>query len=112
MQEMMKEKEERHKMKVYGSKICVDCRNYLAIQKARGFDCDFIEITEDTGKLKEFLRLRDTDPIFDPVKEHSGIGIPCFVNEDGRKTFDINEALSWIGQEPVKDSEMKLLEQD
>ena len=40
MQEMMKEKEERHKMKVYGSKICVDCRNYLAIQKARGFDCD------------------------------------------------------------------------
>ena len=74
MQEMMKEKEERHKMKVYGSKICVDCRNYLAIQKARGFDCDFIEITEET--------------------------------------FDINEALSWIGQEPVKDSEMKLLEQD
>lgn len=82
------------------------------IQKARGFDSEFIEITEDTGKLKEFLRLRDTDPVFDPVKEHSGIGIPCFVNEDGRRTFDINEALSWIGQEPVKDSEMKLLEQD
>ena len=53
-------------MKVYGSEICVDCRNFLAIQKARRFDCDFIEITEDTGKLKEFLHLRDTEPIFEP----------------------------------------------
>lgn len=98
-------------MKVYGAKICVDCRNYLTIQKARGFECEFIEITEDTGKLREFLHLRDTDPLFAPVREHSGIGIPCFVNDDGRKTFDINEALAWIGQEPVREDEEKLLEQ-
>lgn len=98
-------------MKVYGAKICVDCRNYLVIQKARGFESDFIEITEDTGKLKEFLRLRDTDPAFEPVKEQGGIGIPFFVNEDGRKTFDINEALSWIGQDPVKDGEKAMLEE-
>ena len=98
-------------MKVYGSKICVDCRNYLVIQKMRGFDSEFIDIIADTGKLKEFLRLRDTHPIFEPVREHSGIGIPFFVNEDGRETFDIDEALSWIGQEPVRDDEKALLEQ-
>lgn len=108
---MTKEIEREHKMKVYGSEICVDCRNFLVIRKARGFDCDFIEITEDTGKLKEFLHLRDTEPIFEPVREHSGIGIPLFVNEDGRMTFDLDEALSWIGQAPVQDGEQALLEQ-
>lgn len=94
-------------MKVYGSQICVDCRNYKAVQKKRGFEAEFIEITENTENLKEFLQIRDTNPIFEPVKEHSGIGIPFFVNEDGRKTFDINEALSWIGQAPVQDREIE-----
>ncbi|NLL75643.1 MAG: hypothetical protein GX235_00100 [Clostridiales bacterium] len=93
-------------MKVYGAEICIDCRNYKAIQKARGFEAEYVEITEDTTKLKEFLHMRDNDPIFDDVKAHSGIGIPLFVNEDGTKTFDINEAMSWIGQAPVKDEEI------
>lgn len=83
-------------MKVYGSEICIDCRNYLTIQKMRGFESEFIDITADTGNLKEFLRLRDTHPIFEPVREHSGIGIPFFVNEDGKETFDLDEALAWL----------------
>lgn len=93
-------------MKVYGAEICIDCRNYKAIQKARGFEAEYVEITEDTAKLKEFLAMRDNEPIFEKVREHSGIGIPLFVNEDGRKTFDINEAFAWIGQPPVKEEEI------
>ena len=87
-------------MKVYGTHICIDCRNYQAIQASRGFEAEFIDITADTANLKEFLALRDHDPVFAPVREHGGIGIPLFVREDGRKTFDIDEALSWIGQPP------------
>lgn len=93
-------------MKVYGSLICIDCRNYKAIQKKRGFQAEFIDITENTENLKEFLKMRDTEPIFESIKEHSGIGIPLFVHEDGRKTFDIDEAFSWIGQPPVKEEEI------
>lgn len=93
-------------MKVYGAQICIDCRNYKAIQEKRGFEAEYIEITEDTGKLKEFLRMRDNEQIFASVREHSGIGIPLFVHEDGRMTFDINEAFSWIGQEPVREDEI------
>lgn len=93
-------------MKVYGTHICIDCRNYLALQKSRGFAATFIEITEDTAKLKEFLALRDHDPIFAPVREQGGIGVPFFVNEDGRKTFDLNEALGWIGQELAREEEI------
>lgn len=93
-------------MKVYGADICIDCRNYKAIQKARGFEAEYIDIVEDTTKLKEFLKMRDNDPEFEPIKEHSGIGIPLFVREDGAKTFDIDEAFAWIGQAPVRDEEI------
>lgn len=86
--------------------ICIDCRNYQAIQASRGFEAEFIDITADTANLKEFLALRDHDPVFAPVREHGGIGIPLFVREDGRKTFDIDEALSWIGQPPVREEEI------
>ena len=93
-------------MKVYGTEICIDCRNYKAIQKTRGFEAEFISITSDTSSLKEFLTLRDREPIFDEIKAKGGIGIPFFINDDGRKTLDIKEALSWIGQEPVSEEEM------
>ena len=93
-------------MKVYGTEICIDCRNYKAIQQSRGFEAEYIDITEDIGKLKEFLAIRDTNEIFAPVKERGGVGIPLFVNDDGAMTFDIDEALAWIGQEPVKDEEI------
>ena len=58
-------------MKVYGAEICVDCRNYKAIQEKRGFEAEYIDITESTKKLKEFLEIRDTDPMFEEVKNES-----------------------------------------
>ena len=93
-------------MKVYGTEICIDCRNYKAIQKSRGFEAEYIDIIENTTNMKEFLKLRDMDPVFDLVRENNGIGVPLFVREDGVKTFDIDEAFSWIGQEPVKEDEI------
>lgn len=93
-------------LKVYGADICIDCRNYKAIQKSRGFEAEYIDIIENTTNLKEFLEIRDGDPIFEPVRERHGIGIPLFVKEDGTKTFDIDEAFSWIGQSPVEEHEI------
>lgn len=93
-------------MKVYGTDICIDCRNYKAIQMNRGFEAEYIDIIENTANLKEFLKIRDLDPVFDLVKENHGIGVPLFVREDGEKTFDIDIAFSWIGQEPVKEEEI------
>lgn len=93
-------------MKVYGAEICIDCRNYKAIQQARGFEAEYIDIVKDTTNLKEFLKLRDTERIFDSVREHNGIGIPLFVNDDGDMTFEIDKALGWIGQPPVREDEI------
>lgn len=93
-------------MKVYGSDICIDCRNYKAIQKNRGFEAEYIDITENTQNLREFLYFRDNEPVFEPVRQRGGIGIPLFVREDGMKTLDIDEALSWLGQPPVEEDEI------
>jgi glutaredoxin-related protein len=94
------------KMKVYGTDICIDCRNYKAIQAARGFEVEYIDIIANTTNLNEFLSIRDHDPLYDELREKGGIGIPLFVREDGMKTFDIDEAFSWIGQEPVREEEI------
>ena len=93
-------------MKVYGTPICIDCRNYRAIQKSRGFAAEYIDITENTANLKEFLAIRDHDPLFAPQREKGGIDVPLFVREDGVKTFHMDEALSWIGQPPVRPEEI------
>lgn len=93
-------------MKVYGSDICIDCRNYKAIQKNRGFEAEYIDITENTKNLREFLQFRDNEELFAPVRQGGSIGIPLFVREDGAKTLDINEALAWLGQPSVKEEEI------
>jgi len=92
-------------MKVYGSDICGDCREFKSLMQQRGFEVDYIDITENVLNLKEFLKLRDTEAAFDAAKERGGIGIPAFVNEDGQCTIDLNTALAWIGQPPVEDEE-------
>lgn len=93
-------------MKVYGTSICIDCRNYKHIQESRGFEAEYIDITESTANMKEFFLIRDNAPMFAKVREHSGIGIPLFVNDDGEMTFDIDKAMGWIGQPPVREEEI------
>lgn len=89
-------------MKVYGSEICIDCREFKALMAERGFEVEYIDMTENTANLRAFLQLRDQEAAFDEIKARGGIGIPAFVKEDGAVTLDLNTALSWIGQEPVE----------
>lgn len=92
-------------MKVYGSDICMDCRNYKHIARLRGIETEYIDITADTDSLREFLMLRDKNDIFKACRESGGIGIPCFV-DGNRMTLDIDEAFAWIGQPPVQEGEI------
>lgn len=90
-------------MKVFGSDICGDCREFRALMNARGFEAEYVDITENVANLKAFLKLRDSDAAFDPVRERGSIGIPAFVREDGVTTLDVNTALEWIGQPPIEE---------
>ena len=53
-----------------------------------------IDIGEHVRNLKEFLHLRDTHPAFAEVKAQGAVGIPCFVTDDGRVSFEPDEFLT------------------
>ena len=97
-------------IKIYGSDICIDCRNLKAILKQRSLEqeFEFIDITKTTDNLKEFLEIRDHEDLFEEIRNWQGgaIGIPCFVMEDGAISLDTDEVFSWIGQPPVTDDEI------
>jgi hypothetical protein len=78
-------------IKIYGMKTCPDC---VAVDKQVEGDSRYqvIDIGEHVSLLKEFLRLRDTHPVFDEVRKKGYAGIPCFVLEDGTVTLNPEEA--------------------
>lgn len=76
---------------IYGMPACPDCA-YLDEQIEGNTRYKKINIGEKTADLKAFLKIRDTEKIFDAVRENGGIGIPCFVLEDGTVTLDPAEA--------------------
>ena len=90
-------------MKMYSSDICPGCKAFKAVLAERGIEDAFevVDITENVMKMREFLKLRDNEEAFAPVRERSAIGIPSFVNDNGEITLDENVALEWIGQPPM-----------
>ena len=51
-----------------------------------------IDIGKHVLNLKEFLKLRDTNAVFDEAKKIGAAGIPCFVLEDGTVTLTPEDA--------------------
>jgi len=92
-------------MTVYGTTICINCRNFLHIAKERNLKFTFIDIIENTTNMKAFLKIRDTDPALACCAELGRIGIPCFVI-DGKTTIDIHEAFRWLGEPEIRDDEI------
>lgn len=82
-------------LKFYGSHICSGCREALALfQKKQFTGFAFVEITENTSNLREFLKLRDTRPELEEARREGRIGIPCFLLEDGRILLEPEEVLA------------------
>lgn len=78
---------------IYGMRICPDCVEALKELDRRGIDYEYKDFSEATANLKEFLKYRDTNGIFDEAKADGGIGIPFFVLPDGEVTLSLEEAL-------------------
>ena len=71
-------------------KDCVQCRQELDAAKVNYEYCDF---SDELKYLKEFLALRDKEPVFAQVRQEGRIGIPCIIREDGTLTLDWQEFL-------------------
>lgn len=78
-------------IKIYGMHTCPDC-SYVEEQVKGNNRYEVIDIGSHVRNMKSFLRLRDSHKVFDEAKKVGGVGIPCFVLEDGTVTLTPEDA--------------------
>lgn len=83
-------------IKMYVMPTCPYCE-YVERQVEGDDRFKVIDIGSHVRNLKEFLRLRETNPTFDEAKRIGDIGIPCYLLEDGTVTLSSAE----VGLEPM-----------
>ena len=79
-------------IKVYGMATCPGCQAVKPQLVGRENEFEYIDIGSHVRLLKEFLRLRDTREEFEEMRAGGYAGIPCFLWEDGRISFDPEDA--------------------
>ena len=81
-------------LKIYGSKLCPDCVECCQQLAAANVPFEYCDCAESLKFLKEFLKLRDENPIFAEVRAEGKIGIPCIIRDDGTLTLDWEEFIT------------------
>ena len=75
-------------MIIYGSMLCPDCVQCRKDLDGASTIYEYREITEDLRYMKEFLKIRDENALFEPVKQEGNIGIPCILHDDGSVSLE------------------------
>ena len=75
-------------IKIYGSMLCKDCVQCRSDLDNADIEYEYLDFADSLLHLKEFLAIRDVNPLFQKIKENGSIGIPCIVMEDGAVTLD------------------------
>lgn len=75
-------------LKIFGSDMCPDCRECKINYDMNNIEYEYVDINKSLRDLKDFLKLRDSLPVFDHTKEINNIGIPAIVDEDGTVILD------------------------
>lgn len=75
---------------VYVMESCADCAQVKEQLKGNPH-FNIVDIGQHVRSLKSFLHLRDSRTEFTTIKARGAIGIPCFVQEDGKITFELDD---------------------
>lgn len=70
-------------LRIYGSLLCPDCVRCKEELTAAGIEFEYLDFADSILHLKEFLKIRDSNAVFDDVRRDGSIGIPCILREDG-----------------------------
>ena len=70
------------KIVFYGTPTCSDSPPAKAVLEENNIKFLFVDVCESVGKLKMFLKLRDTEDAFQEVREQHKVGVPCIVIDD------------------------------
>lgn len=81
------------KVTVIGSHLCPDTLYALNQLTANKVEVEFKNLSASLPDLKAYLAQRETNPLYAAVREKGGIGIPCFILEDGSTTLDLGDVL-------------------
>ena len=91
-------------IRVYGSKMCPDCRNLELNFRTYGIEYEYLDINESLRNLKAFLILRDGYPeVFDRLKAVHDIGIPACVDRNGRVFTNWEAMVAEMGHEVLSE---------
>lgn len=71
---------------------CPDCSAVKEQIEGIEGEFEYIDIGSHVHLLKEFLAIRDNDPLFEDVRKDGRAGIPCFILEDGTVTLTPEDA--------------------
>lgn len=82
------------KVKVIGSHLCPDTLYALNKLKERNVDFEFQDFSSSFSALKNYLYIRENNPLYEAIREAGGLGIPLFEIEDGSQTLDINTVIN------------------
>ena len=87
--------EKKKKVILYGTRLCVYCREAMTAAKAEGLPLEFHDIAEDLKAFKAFLKIRgEYDDLYEDAKKNNRVGIPVYVLPDGTVTRNTEEALN------------------
>ena len=78
---------------IYGSMLCPDCVACREALDKVGIRYDYRDFADSLVNLKEFLKIRDENPIFAELKAAGRIGIPCILRQDGSVLLDWEELI-------------------
>ena len=75
-------------LKIYGSMLCPDCVKCREDLDQAGVAYEYRDFSDSLKNLKEFLALRDANPVFAEIRADGKIGIPCILDEQGNVSLD------------------------
>lgn len=90
------------KIRLLGSHLCQDTLYALMKLKDEKVTVEFGNISTNFPVLKEFMNMREQDPVFCQVKEQGGLGIPLFILEDGTRSLSLSDVLARVKGESGK----------
>ncbi len=94
-------------IKIYGSKLCPNCEHAKLNFDYYHIPYEYIDINESLKNLKEFLYIRDNNPMYDEIKKKNLIGIPTIALDNDSYTFDWCTILKDAGATVILDLDTK-----
>lgn len=82
------------KIFLFGSELCPDCVTMKAFLEDNRIRFSFIDVMGSLGKLKMFLKYRDTLPEFEEARRAGSVGIPFLYVDDG----------AWVSLDPPSEA--------